>query len=526
MKLKEQVLKADLNGECPSQKDCKQTPYDAKAGAVRQRATTAKLAVKSVREVCMDVYSAEEIKLCDKGAIEAGVAETELIERAAKAAVEEIRKLLAPGKKVLAVCGGGNNGADAFCISAMLSALGYDVSVYAATIKLNAAGRHFKSGCKKTVADLSGEYDVILDGLFGTGLSRNIEGSMAEIIKTINAKSGLKVAVDIASGLNSDTGAVMGAVVKADKTITFMGYKRGQLLGDGRDMSGEIIVKDIGIENVCEDAARLTDENIVKPFFMKRKINSNKGTYKRAAIVAGSQSYFGSAVLSCSGMAALRSGSGYCYLLCEKELIDMYRLSCPEIIVADVDGELPPADCIAIGMGMGMTDTTKERVLRILNEAWCPVILDADAINVLKAEELKPGCILTPHIKEFARISGLSVEAILKDKISAAQRFAKKYKVILALKGATTVITDGKRTRLNITGTPALAKGGSGDVLSGIASALVARGEDAFDAICAATYLFGKAGERADRELGEYSVIATDLIKYIPEEIKSFTAVD
>ena len=284
----------------------------------------------------------------------------------------------------------------------------------------------------------------------------------------------------------------------------------------------------------------LTDVQIAK-MLPKRKRNSHKGTYGRAAIVAGSEEYTGAAYLSAA--ASLRSGAGYTALFVPSEILPYYILKAPEILLKTSNEgsryalnektmeQVCEYDAVAYGMGMGVSEAVAEGAAYLLSRFQGRLILDADGLNslsVYKKEGLsalfknaKCDVVLTPHIQEFSRLSGLSVEEILNTDLKVATAFAKANSVTLLLKNAATIITDGQRSAVNITGNSGQAKAGSGDVLSGVIAGLCAQGASGFDGACAGAFLCGRAAEIAVKSVGEYSLTASDCLQKLGEAFLS-----
>lgn len=489
--------------------------------------------------------SAQQMRECDARCVQEGTPVSELMERAAAALAEEL--LCRYGKVSFAFfCGGGNNGGDGLACARILIKQGCPVEVYAEENllkgeagamrdKLLADGgtiRPFNAFCGTAPC-------VLVDCLYGTGLNRPLGEKDAALVRRLNEHPGHRVACDIPSGLHADSGTVLGEAFRAELTVTFQACKYGQLFGDGVDLCGELVVKDIGIP-LPPDAAEITDREIVKGCFPQRRRNSHKGTYGKVTLVAGSDRYFGAALIAENACASLRTGCGYATLAVPGSLLPIYqqRVSVSTLLpLADHDGRLTydpdqveqllSSDVIAFGMGLGCSEEVGRWVLALLERYGGTLLLDADGLNSLAqyagVDALRRAACrvcLTPHVKEFSRLTGLSVPELLCAPWNHARAFAAEYGVNLLLKGTTTVITDGDRLLLNTTGSPALAKAGSGDVLSGIAGALLAR-VPPLQALAAAAWLHGTAGIRCAENLGEYSVLATDLcavIRDISEE--------
>ncbi len=486
------------------------------------------------------VVTAQQMRDCDAACVAAGTSVVQLMERAAAALKEELISRYGHASYAF-FCGKGNNGGDGLACASLLWAEGYRVEVYGyddlsgaplvMRDKLYAAGGEIRplASFEYTSAE------VLVDCLYGTGLSRPLSQGDVLLIHRLNALPGAKVACDIPTGLHADSGQIMGAAFQAQLTVSFQALKYGQLFGDGVDLCGELAVKDIGIP-LPADAAEITDAALVRKCFPERRRNSHKGTYGRVTIVAGSNRYFGAALIAENACAALRMGCGYATLAVPASLLPIYQQRIAvstlqplndrrgELAFCDGDVEkLLASDVIVFGMGLGISQDIGAWVQALLERYRGKLLLDADGINSLAAfgspdllEKAKCTVCLTPHVKEFSRLTGIATGEILSCPRRYAQEFALTYGVNLLLKGTTTIITDGQRVLLNTMGSPALAKAGSGDVLSGAAGALLAR-EQPLEALSAAAYLHGLAGIRCGERLGEYSVLATDLCTALKE---------
>ena len=468
------------------------------------------------------ILSVAQMRAADRYTIEKlGVPERTLMERAGEAVAEEIRKRF-KGGRILFVCGKGNNGGDGVVAARFLRSV-HGFSVFVLKI---AAGETEK---------LDLDYDVVVDCVFGTGLSREVTGIYREVIEKINAKKCFKISVDIPSGLNGDNGLVMGVAVKADMTISVQEYKTGHFLNDGRDYCGKIVNKDIGIAVFEEDFARRMEPADVKPFFPERKQNTHKGSYGRAVLVGGSRDYFGSVLLSAAALAALKTGAGYGELCVPESLFPLYAGKAPELILRtfsdengfirfcerDFETVAAGADAVAAGMGMGKSEDTFRAVRWLLENFKGRLVIDADGINALAeygVGALKRTCadvVLTPHVKEFSRLTGKSAAEILSAPVDCAKAFAEEYGVNVLLKSAASVLAGKGGVLINTTGNSGMAKGGSGDVLSGTIAGIAARGFSAFDAAAAGAYLCGRAGELAAAAQNEYAVTPSDTVGHL-----------
>ncbi len=465
-----------------------------------------------------------------------GVPSLTLMERAGTALANEAVRL-APTGKILCVCGGGNNGGDGFVCARILRERGREAEAVFFAKRTSDECRcnleKFRQSDGVIYEEIpSEEYALIVDCLLGTGFKGALSDEYAQRIEKMNAckKRGVKIlSADIPSGVRGDDGSVNSVAVCADETLCIGEQKTGVLLGDGIDYSGVVKTCDIGIQlpRPTDEYAYVLEKTDVAALLPKRKRNTHKGSYGRAAIVAGSKEYTGAAYLSTA--ACLRAGAGYTTLFTPPEILPYYILKAPEALLRawtdEALQELLAYDAVAYGMGMGVSESVANGAKYLLAHFTGTLILDADAINALafyEKENLtavfaakKCGVVLTPHIKEFSRLTGESVQTLLEKGVFAPFAFAKKHDVTVLLKNAVSVVTEGKRTAVNTTGNAGQAKGGSGDVLSGVLAALCAQGLSAFDGACVGAYLTGRAAELASQKVGEYSLLATDVIAYL-----------
>ncbi len=473
------------------------------------------------------VLTNAQMRAADKYTIEAlGVSSETLMARAGAAIAEEVEKVAVKigGKDIIVVCGTGNNGGDGYVTASLLFASGYNVSVYAAEGELSTDCRREKERYKgRYSAHITGA--IVVDCLFGTGLCREVTGAFAEIIDKINGSGAYVISADIPSGLNGDNGLVMGGCVKADKTVAIGELKAGLLLNDGLDFCGEIAVKDIGISCPQTEYTVIYGDEDISRLFPARRRNSHKGTYGTANAVAGSDEYIGAAALAVNAM--LQSGCGYAKLTSSERV----KLSlAPVLPQAVYCGECDlSADAVAIGMGLGVSEEVYKQICYLLKNYNGTLIIDADGLNSLAKygdevlKNAKCSVVLTPHVKEFSRLTRLSVEEILLAPLTSAQAYAKAMGVTVLLKGAATVISDGACTAINTRGSTALAKAGSGDILSGFMCGTAARGLGAFDAAVASSYALGLSAEISSREKTDYCANAKDILKNLHSAIKLLT---
>ena len=460
------------------------------------------------------ILSVAQMRAADAYTIEnLGIPERTLMERAGEAVAEEIKKRF-KGGRILFVCGKGNNGGDGMVAAKLLRTVhGFSVFV----LKLAAEGAE----------KLDFDYDIVVDCIFGTGLSRRVEGDFAAAVSAINNSGAFVVSADIPSGLSSDSGQALGAAVRADVTVAIGAPKLGFALGSGPDLCGRIVVKDIGICTQHSPHAAVWEDADVAALFPARPRNSHKGTFGRASLRCGSALYPGAALLAVS--AALKSGCGYVCEACADERLKFAVASrCPQAIFSE-NADLS-SDCIAVGMGCGASRGLYGEICALLKDYCGTLIIDADGLNVLSAygkEALKSKkctVIITPHAKEFARLTGADTEEILADPVGSAVRFAREYGVITLLKGVGTVITDGREVIINTRGCTAQAKAGSGDMLAGFMCGTIARGLEPLAGAACAAYVMGAAASLAAEELTDYCVTAADVLENIPRAVKNIAA--
>lgn len=456
-----------------------------------------------------------------------GISAGQLMKNAGKAVADEVEKaaLSLSVKDISIVCGTGNNGGDGYVCAQILKERGFDVKIYAFGGNLTEECQRAKQDCKcGYFNDICGS--IIVDCIFGTGLCREVSGQYAEVIRKINGSGAYVISADIPSGLNSDNGLVMGCAVKADLTVAIAEYKAGMFLNDGTDYCGKIIKKDIGIVCPHNEYTVIYGDADVKRYFPERPRNSHKGTFGSANIIAGSDKYIGAAALSVA--AALKSGCGYVKLTSTEKVKLSLASKYPSAIYLE-EPDLS-SHAIALGMGCGASERLYGTIKTLLKNYCGTLVIDADGLNCLAkfgveilGENRQCKVIITPHIKEFSRLANKSVAEIQSDPISYAKEFAKKYNVTVLLKSAVSVITDGERTALNISGNTALSKGGSGDMLSGFLCGTLARGVNPFEACVCSAYVLGKSAEISAKEKTEYCVTATDIIKNLHLSIRRLT---
>ena len=463
----------------------------------------------------------------------------ELMYRAGKGIYESIENW----GKTAVVCGAGNNAGDGYVVAKLLYEHGGDATIFLLSDKFSESGRYYFDMCaemgvktEKCTAETSfSGFDTVLDCIFGTGFHGEVRGLAAEIIDKINESGAYVVSADINSGLSADSGTSKKCV-RSDLTVSVGSYKYGHFLGMAKDVMREKKNIDIGIEVRGEYAILAEKEDFAK--LLKPRLNaSNKGSYGYVGIMGGCREYSGAVKLAAMGASALRSGCGVAKIivpesiaasvapwLLEATLLPM-RDEAGHIIFdkAALDAALSGLAALSVGMGWGKSPENAKILEYILAEKELPLIIDADGLNTLAGMEksllksAKCRVVLTPHPKEFERISGVPVAEVLENPVENAKAFARKYGVILLLKGASTVVTDGEVTYICDRGSAGMATAGSGDVLSGVLTGLLGYMEYSPLPVALGAYLAGSAGELVAEEYTQIAMTAGDTAKMLPK---------
>ena len=484
-----------------------------------------------------------------------GIPTTELMDRSGRAVENTVRSYVKKGNTVVILAGKGNNGGDGYAAAVRLLD---DFSVKVFDVfgegQRTEEGRHFlelfKSlgGVVETLL-LTEEQkreiknaSCIVDAVFGTGFHGEIPECVRELATVVSESvSAVKIAVDVPMGVNADDGSVDVTAPTMHATVELSFIKPGIVSYPARSVVGQIFYDDLGLDIAeilknFDFKYHLTNEETAARMLPRRKSDSNKGSFGKALIITGSESYRGAARLSLE--AALRGGVGYStYLGCDT-LVSELAAALPEAIYKNAD--LSTAEgrelaykaasthtAVLFGSGSGNTDATFQICERLLSEEGCPLLLDADALNALSSKEgalaliknAKRPVILTPHPLEFARLTGHDVATVQRKRLAAAVRFAAENRCVLVLKGAGTIVTDGKEVYINESGSSALAKAGSGDVLAGFITALSAQGIPPLSAAVLGVYYHGAAGDTLAKEYSTYGVIPSDLPRQIAREL-------
>jgi len=475
------------------------------------------------------IYLTAQIRSIEEAA---GNTSPPLMERAGLAAAEFARRIMGErARRVLVVAGPGNNGGDAFEVAAHLKRWFYRVSLVFAgeRERLSADARSALSkwedagGSLEPSIPTGSRWDLVIDGLFGIGLQRPLTGKYADLVQTMNGLNVPVLALDIPSGLNADTGAVMGTAVRALHTITFIGLKPGLLTLDGPDHCGLLETECLGLDAPATLAPQghLLDASMLARLLPQRPQNYHKGMAGNVAVLGGASGMAGAALLA--GRAALSCGAGRVFLGLLAGGAPSVDLLQPELMLRAAEGIFAAGDMNVIAAGPGLG--TSDRAIGLLQQALdqpAALVLDADALNVLAAnaaltERLsarKRACVLTPHPAEAARLLGCSTAEVQSDRIAAGRRIAERYHSPVALKGNGTVIAEpGGSWWINASGNPGIASAGMGDALTGLIAGLIAQGAEATGALLAGVWLHGAAADAvAKQHRGLLGITASDVI--------------
>lgn len=489
--------------------------------------------------------NAAQMKAADQYTIQKlEVPSLELMEHAAQACVQVLEDEKVDLSHVCVVCGSGNNGGDGFAIARILQNNRYSVETFCVgnpehyTEETQEQMHRLQECGGKITYGMPQEdsYSVIIDAVFGVGLSRKIEGRYRQVIEQMNRMRGTKFAVDIPSGLSATTGCILGCAFKADYTVTFQLKKIGLELSQGRTMAGRVIVPDIGIstDSICEDQeiVRTAGKDIYRKMLPDRPEDSNKGTYGRLLVIAGSKGMAGAAYLNAH--AAYMTGAGLVRIYTSSDNREILQTLLPEAIITTYEeynkeellSLLTWADSVCIGSGLGMSRLSEKILKTVIEYVKVPCLIDADGLNLLAENKnylnqmAERRFVITPHMKEMSRLTGTPVEELKADRIQILKDFISRYRITCVLKDSRTLIaSEEKGIRMNLTGNSAMAKAGSGDVLAGVISGWMVQGKEAEDAAELGTYIHGLSGDLAKFEKGVYSVMARDLIEYISKAL-------
>jgi NAD(P)H-hydrate epimerase len=499
----------------------------------------------------MKIFTSAQIHELDKYTIEnEPIRSIDLMERAAKALTQAIISEWTTSTPIVVFAGPGNNGGDALAVARMLLDYNYQVTTWLFNIS-----SHLSEDCStnkqrmaekrpKAFIEVKDEFEpprleagtLVVDGLFGSGLNKPLAGGFASLVKYINASPAQVVSIDVPSGLMTEDNAynIRANIVRADLTLTLQQRKLSFFFPENQQYIGRLKVLDIrlspqGIEKM-EANYTLIEENDIRPLLLRRSPYAHKGNMGNALIIAGSYGMGGASVLATK--ACLRSGAGKVTAHTPKQNNVIMQVSIPEAIIQlDRDEtvfseavETEDYDALGIGPGLGTSEQTALALFSQLRRSQCPTVVDADAINILAhhrawIQQLPKGLILTPHPKELERLEGPSADSY--ERLTKACNLAERMQAFVLLKGhhSALCMPDG-HVIFNSTGNAGMATAGSGDVLTGIITGLLARGYKQQEACLIGMYLHGLAGDIAVRDIGEESLIASDLIHYLPKAFK------
>lgn len=498
----------------------------------------------------IDKFSIEQIKI--PGMV--------LMENAALKIVKHIELYLQQKqlveRNIVIVAGKGNNAGDAFAVARHLIINGSRVKLYCLFDKESINGdarlnydilqrvgivtEYLENdiGLESLRSDIKNAH-LVIDGIFGTGFKGQVKGNIVQAIELINNNSNYTIAIDIASGIESATGKAANTCVQAHKTVTFELPKIGQLIYPGAQYTGQLVVESIGIPKQATESIKintnLTDREFIKAVIPKRKAEFNKGNCGKVVIVTGSLGMAGSGCIAAK--ASLRTGAGLVYIAAPSTLLNIYQSVVPEAIAIQLEDNngiiseesistilerIEKCNVAAIGPGLSTDDSIYNIISSIGENANIPVVLDADALNVVAKNidilsKFKKEVVLTPHPGEMSRLTGLDISYIQSNRIEVARKYASQWGVVVVLKGARTIIADKSgEIYINPTGNAGMATAGSGDALTGIIASLIGQGIGVFNAAVAGVYLHGLAGDIAAEAKGEHGLNAMDIAESVP----------
>lgn len=475
------------------------------------------------------LYSAAQARELDRIAIEEyGIAGFVLMSRAAAAVLAHIRQYWPKASRLAVFCGAGNNGGDGYLLASLALEQGMTVTVFSIggleplSGDAALAREHYLQG-GGTITDFDSALDiaadVLVDALLGIGLARAVTGVMAEAIHAINSHPAPTVAVDVPSGLNANTGTIMGIAVTAAITVTFIALKQGLFTGQAADMCGEIVFASLAIPEAVYQTVPAHTFRITHQPLPRRNRSSHKGHFGHVLIIGGNKGYCGAALLA--GTAALRTGAGLVSIATHPDHAAFLTLHQPELMCHGINqaGQLQAllnkATVIVIGPGLGQDAWAKLLLVNTLASDK-PIVIDADALNLLAAQPCqKDNWILTPHPGEAARLLACSTADIQQDRFAAVANLQKKYHGVCLLKGSGSLVATAESISISTTGNPGMASGGMGDTLCGIIAGLLAQGLLLSEAAEQGAYCHGKAADRAASTDGERGMLASDLLPYL-----------
>jgi hydroxyethylthiazole kinase-like uncharacterized protein yjeF len=494
----------------------------------------------SPKKEILQPITSREMRALEVNAEYFGISLLQLMENAGRNVAVNIAQRFEAGTRIVIFCGLGGNGGDGFVTARHLLSMGFVVTVVLAgrskEIVHEAAKKNFLSLSYLNeipileVADSSDipkvEADVVVDALLGTGTKGSLKPPIRQIVEYINSFSGFKIAVDVPTGIDSDTGENLGIAVKADVTVSFHAPKMG--LANAKKYVGELIVKDIGVPSQIE---RLAGPGDVRLVTRKRDLKAHKGDFGRLLVIGGSEVFSGAPTLV--SLAALRTGVDIAYLAAPKKTARAISSFSPDLITIKLDGAhlklanievlkpyIEAVDAVVLGPGLGLHVDTQEFVKICINtveNAGKPLLLDADGLKAFAKfkRPFKIPAVLTPHEGEYTILTGQKLSENVNERAAQIQKTAAELNAILLVKGKVDLVCNKKKYKLNFTGNPGMTVGGTGDVLSGVVGGLLAQKVDAFEAAVAGAFVNGAAGDFVFSEVG-YHLLASDLLDWIP----------
>ncbi|MBR6572187.1 MAG: NAD(P)H-hydrate dehydratase [Clostridia bacterium] len=501
----------------------------------------------------MKIIDRQTMLQAEEMAFASGISYLRLMENAGVAVARVIRETVdVKNKNAVVVCGAGNNGGDGFVVARKLFENFATVSVVlvGGTPSTHNAKENFEklSGDIKildytkfsdTCNNLILNCDILVDAVFGTGLSREPDSLITRLFGIMSKSSATTFSVDLPSGVVCDTAEIKTSCVKADYTVTFECLKPCHILPPSNEFCGKVTPVKIGIDEEIIERLPYVCKTIDKPTIRKRRKNDHKGTFGKGLSICGSYGMPGAAVIAAK--SALRCGIGILKMACVKENYEISAISAPEavLIPCKTNGgkyslsdfsllkeHLNTSDALLVGCGIGVSQGARELICKLILESTVPVIIDADGINCISScidiiKQAKAPIILTPHPAEMSRLCGKSISEIESSRIDTASEFANRYGVYVILKGANTVVATPKgETFVNLLGNAGMAKAGSGDMLSGIILALLAQGYEITEGVKSAVWLHSTVGDMAAEKLSETAMLPTDMINLLPDLLR------
>ncbi|WP_074017480.1 bifunctional ADP-dependent NAD(P)H-hydrate dehydratase/NAD(P)H-hydrate epimerase [Anaeromassilibacillus senegalensis] len=504
----------------------------------------------------MKVLNAEQTRSLEKSAVKAGISYLQLMENAGAAAARFIKKRFpVDQKRVVVLCGKGNNGGDGFVAARHLAELGAKVIVVlvegqpgtdiAREMYEKLADTAVKTvdylETPEMIAPMLSSADFIVDAIYGIGFHGSIPEYLHPLFIVVKSCSAMVISLDVPSGVLCDTGSIQGKCIRANYTVSFTTLKNAHLLQPGKTYCGQVAVVPVGITSALINrqptTLEVTEQHVARAMVKPRKPESNKGSYGRLLCVCGSVGMAGAAVLSAK--AAVRCGAGLVnvalpsliYPIVAQNVTEPTYTLLNNLPNGMLSGEsernlfafLSRSTACLIGCGMGKSAGTTAMVTKLISTAKCPLVIDADGINIV-AEHIdvlktaKGPVVMTPHPGEMARLLKTTVADVQAHRLEYARKFAAEHNVTMVLKGAGTIaVSPEGKAFLNITGNPGMAKAGSGDVLAGMIASFVAQGVNPLTAAAGAVYLHGLAGDRCAQQLSKCAMLPTDMIEKLPE---------